>query len=61
MLTELLVLLALVVVNGLFSGAEIAIVTVRKTRIDQLVEEGNRNARAIGQLRGNPERFLATV
>ncbi|HKO50101.1 MAG TPA: hemolysin family protein [Polyangiaceae bacterium] len=61
MLTEILVLLALVLVNGLFSGAEIAIVTVRKTRIEQLVGEGNRSARAIGQLRANPERFLATV
>jgi putative hemolysin len=61
MLTEVLILLALVLVNGLFSGAEIAIVTVRKTRIEQLVDEGNRGARAIGQLRANPERFLATV
>lgn len=61
MLTELVVLLALVLVNGLFSGAEIAIVTVRKTRIEQLAEEGNRRARAIGHLRANPERFLATV
>ncbi len=61
MLTEILILLALVLVNGLFSGAEIAIVTVRKTRIEQLGEEGNRNALAIAQLRGNPERFLATV
>jgi putative hemolysin len=61
MLTELLVLLCLVLVNGLFSGAEIAIVTVRKTRIEQLAEEGSRGALAIARLRANPERFLATV
>jgi putative hemolysin len=61
MLTELLVLLGLVLINGLFSGAEIAIVTVRKTRIEQLVEQGSRGAAAIAQLRANPERFLATV
>jgi putative hemolysin len=61
MVTELLVLLALVLVNGLFSGAEIAIVTVRKTRVEQLAEEGRRGAKAIAQLRANPERFLATV
>ena len=58
---ELLVLLALVLVNGLFSGAEIATVTVRKTRIEQLLEEGKKSAKAIAELRANPERFLATV
>lgn len=61
MLTELLVLLALILVNGLFSGAEIATVTVRKTRIDQLLQEGKSSARAMAELRANPERFLATV
>lgn len=58
---ELLILLALVAINGLFSGAEIATVTMRKTRIEQLVQEGNRAARAIVKLRASPERFLATV
>jgi len=61
MFTELLVLLALILVNGLFSGAEIATVTVRKTRIDQLVQERKAGARAMAELRANPERFLATV
>jgi putative hemolysin len=61
MLTELLILLALVLVNGLFSGAEIATVTVRKTRIEQLLQEGHPGARAMAELRANPERFLATV
>ncbi|MDP2344036.1 MAG: hemolysin family protein [Deltaproteobacteria bacterium] len=61
MLLELLVLLTLVVVNGLFSGAEIATVTLRKTRIEQLVLEGKRGATSIAQLRANPERLLATV
>ena len=61
MLFEILVLLALVVVNGLFSGAEIATVTLRKTRIDQLLQEGKASARAVAQLRANPERLLATV
>jgi putative hemolysin len=61
MVMELLVLLALVLMNGLFSGAEIATVTVRKTRIEQLVQEGRRSAKAIAVLRANPERLLATV
>lgn len=61
MVMEFLVLLALVLVNGLFAGAEIATVTMRKTRIDQLVQEGRRSAKAIAALRANPERLLATV
>ena len=55
MLAELLELLALILVNGLFSGAEIATVIVRKTRIEQLVQEGKSSARAMAELRANPE------
>ena len=40
-------LAALVFANGFFVAAEFAIVTVRKTRIDQLVAEGHRGARAV--------------
>lgn len=61
MALELAIIIVLVLVNGLFAGAEIATVTVRKTRIDQLVLDGNRRARALDQLRSDPERFLATV
>jgi len=58
---EILVILALVLVNGLFSGAEIAVVALRRTRLAQLVEEGRQSARAVQQLRARPEAFLATV
>jgi len=50
-----------VLVNGLFSGAEIAIVALRRTRLAQLVEEGRTSARAVQRLRARPEAFLATV
>ncbi len=59
--TEIAVLLALVLVNGLLAGAEIAVVTVRASRIDELVENGRRGARALKRLRERPERFFATV
>ncbi|HND33584.1 MAG TPA: CNNM domain-containing protein, partial [Myxococcota bacterium] len=58
---ELLTILALTLLNGVFSGAEIAILSIRKTRLTELVEDGNSNARAILTLREQPERFLATV
>ncbi|MGK4006024.1 hemolysin family protein [Sorangium sp. So ce1036] len=59
--SEILIILALVLVNGVFAGAEIAVVTLRKTRLEQLVQSGSRSARAVRRLRDNPERFLATV
>jgi putative hemolysin len=43
------------------AGAEIAIVALRRSRLEQLVQAGGRRARAIKRLRDNPERFLATV
>lgn len=61
MLLELVVLLVLVLANGILAGAEIAIVALRRTRLQQLVEEGKGGARAVAALRAKPEAFLATV
>ena len=61
MALELLVILGLVLLNGLFAGAEIAIVALRGSRLRQLATAGSHRARAVQRLRENPERFLATV
>jgi putative hemolysin len=58
---DLLVILVLVLVNGVFAGAEIAIVSVRTSRLIELRERGRRAARDVLALRDAPERFLATV
>lgn len=58
---ELLIILALLLVNGVLAGAEIAVIAVRSTRLSELVEGGSGAARAVQQLRAKPERFLATV
>lgn len=59
--TELVFIVGLVLANGVFAGAEIAILSVRKTRLTELASEGNRSARALLEMRGHPETFLATV
>lgn len=59
--TEVLIILALTLANAFFAGAEIAVVGTRKTRLEQLAENGRRSAAAALALRANPERFLATV
>src|SRR6266508_1505932 len=60
-LFELAIIVALVLLNGVFAGAEIAIISLRATRLSQLVDEGRASARAVKRLRDEPERFLATV
>ena len=61
MLGDLGLILLLILLNGFFVATEIAFVTVRRSRIDQLAEEGDRRAqRAQGLLR-DPGRFLAVI
>src|SRR5919202_3806212 len=54
-------LMALVFANGLFVAAEFSIVTVRKTRIDQLIAEGHRGARAVRRAVSAPDRYIAAT
>src|SRR6516225_10888195 len=60
-LWHFVLLVALVFANGFFVAAEFAIVTVRKTRIDQLIAEGHRGARAVRRAISNPERYIAAT
>jgi putative hemolysin len=52
--TELFVIVVLAIANGLFAAAEIAVILVRKSRLKELMAEGN-------PIRRQPERFLSTV
>jgi putative hemolysin len=56
-----MVLLVLVLANGLFAGAEVAVVGIDRVRLSQLRVQGGRRAGAIQALRTHPEPFLATV
>jgi putative hemolysin len=58
---ELTFIFVLVLANGVLAGAEIAVVATRRTRLEELLENGKRSARAVLALKDNPERFLATV
>lgn len=61
MFFDLGILAALLILHGFLAGSEIAVVSLRKTRLRQLVETGKSTAKAVEALRKNPERFLATV
>ncbi len=58
---ESLLIILLVVANGVFSMSEMAVVSSRKARLQQLANAGNARARAALDLTNNPDRFLSTV
>jgi putative hemolysin len=54
-------ILLLIVLNGFFVAAEIAFVSVRRTRLDELADEGDRRAARALRLLRDPGRFLAVI
>src|SRR5215204_2648389 len=61
MLTDVLLLLALILVNGLFAMAEIAVVSSRRARLLQMAEGGRAGAAHALALASEPTRFLSSV
>jgi putative hemolysin len=60
-LFEILLIFFLLMINGIFAMSEIAVISARKTRLQQLADEGSTNASAALELAGAPDRFLSTV
>jgi CBS domain containing-hemolysin-like protein len=58
---RLILLAAIVVLNGFFAAAEVALVSVRASRLKELAEQGNIAARAALGLLANPGRLLSTT
>src|SRR5579862_6672938 len=58
---QLSVVVLLILVNGFFAMAEIALVTSRKARLQPLAAAGNHGAEAALELKADPSRLLATV
>jgi putative hemolysin len=58
---ELSLIFILILANGFFSGAELAVLSARKSHIASLAAAGNPQARLVEQIQKDPHRFLATV
>jgi putative hemolysin len=58
---ESLLIFLLILANGFFAASEIAVIAMRKSRIDALLEKGVKSAAAVARLKNDPDRFLATV
>lgn len=58
---EIVFIIFLTLLNGFFALAEISLVSVKKTRIDQLASNGNTRAKTVQELLKKPESFLSSV
>ncbi|HYW22460.1 MAG TPA: hemolysin family protein [Nodularia sp. (in: cyanobacteria)] len=58
---EISILLLLIIANGVFSMSEMAVVSARKARLQQLANQGNAKARAALKLAESPNHFLSTI
>jgi len=58
---ELLGVALLILLNGFFVAAEYSLVTVRRTRLKELADEGNRPARAVVKITSDPAHFIAAM
>ncbi|MBH8567163.1 HlyC/CorC family transporter [Nostoc sp. CENA67] len=58
---EILIILVLIIANGVFSMSEMAIVSARKVRLQQLANQGDAKARVALKLAESPNNFLSTV
>ena len=58
---RILLLLLILVINAFFAGAEVALISVRESRLKQLAEEGKAGGQAALNLLANPERLLSVT
>lgn len=58
---EIFLIFIFIFVNGFFAASEIAVVTMRRSRIKKLIEDGVKNAESLNKLREHPDKFLATI
>jgi putative hemolysin len=58
---EIVIIVALILLNGIFSMSEIAVISARKSSLTSEAKHGNKYARAALNLSNQPDRFLSTV
>ncbi len=58
---EILIILFLIILNGVFSMSEIALISARKNRLETAAKKGSANAKAALDLANSPNEFLSTV
>src|ERR1044071_5894419 len=60
-MTEVFVIFALILLNGIFARAEIALISARKARLEAQANKGDSKAREALQLANHPDKFISTT
>ena len=60
-MTEIFIIFALIILNGVFAMAEIALVSARKARLEAQANKGDSRAREALDLASHPEKFISTT
>ena len=58
---EIFIIFLLILLNGVFSMSEIALISARKSRLESAAKKGNTNAKVALDLANSPNKFLSTV
>ena len=58
---KIIIILILIFINGYLSMAELAVVSVRKSKMQKYLDEGNKKAEIVMKLGEDPNEFLSTV
>lgn len=58
---DLVIIIALILLNGVFSMSEVALISARKSKLAADAKSGSRNAATALKLQSEPDRFLSTV
>jgi len=60
-MSEILIILALILLNGVFAMAEIALVSARKTRLEAQANKGDKRAAEALKIANHPDKFISTT
>ena len=60
-MNEILIIIGLILLNGVFAMSEVALISARKSRLSTDVKKGNKSAKIALKLANEPDRFLSTV
>lgn len=61
MFTDIVFVIVFIIINGFFAAAEIAVVALRRSRLKQLIEQGDKTSKIVYEFKENPDKFLATI
>ena len=60
-MTQIIVLVLLILLNGFFAATEISFISLNDAKIDMMAKEGNKKAKKIKKMLENPSKFLSTI